>query len=71
MMSEHSSLYDALVAAELDDRPACLACIHRPKRWLGRYRHRLWICICGQAWRTERGPYEKVTWLWRRWPQPT
>lgn len=67
-MAEPGSLYEALVAAEQDDRACCTACIlRRPKRRLRRFRHRLWICTCGQAWLTKRGPYEKVTWLWRRW----
>jgi hypothetical protein len=67
-MSEPNSLYEALVAAEQHDRACCTLCIAwRPKRRLRRFKHRLWICACGQAWRTECGPYEKVTWLWRRW----
>lgn len=67
-MSAGNSLYESLVAAEQDDRACCTTCITgRPKRRLIRFRHRLWVCACGQAWRTERGPYEKVTYLWRRW----
>ena len=67
-MMADDSLLEALLADELDEKPCCtLALAWRPKHRLRRYKHRLWICACGQAWRTKRGPYEKVTWLWRRW----
>lgn len=65
-MSADNSLYEALLASELDDKPACTCCLRRPKYWRGRFRHRLWICIGGHAWRTIYGPGS--TYLWRRWP---
>jgi hypothetical protein len=54
---------------ETSDRPRCRSCLDRPVYWLGRYRHRLWICLCGQAWHTKRGHWEKATWTWKRWPR--
>jgi hypothetical protein len=67
-MSEPGSLYEALVAAEQHDQACCTYWVRwRPRHRLRSFHHRLWLCTCGQAWRTERGPYEKTTWLWRRW----
>lgn len=64
------TLYDDLLDDELDERPACSNCLSfRPKRRLRRFRHRPWICLCGQGWHTKRGRYEKATWVWRRWPR--
>ena len=61
-------LLGALLDDQLHEKPCCTFAAHwRPNRWLRRYRNSLWICTCGEAWRTKRGPYEKVTWLWRRW----
>lgn len=67
-MTADDSLFEVMLAEELDDRPVCGRCLDRPKRWLGRFHNRLWICANGHAWRTKPGRHEAVTWLWRRWP---
>lgn len=67
-MSEPGSLYEALLAAMRDDPACCVSSVRWRPRWRkGRFEHHLWICTCGQAWRTERGNYEATVWLWRRW----
>jgi hypothetical protein len=67
---DYESFEASMLADEIDEHPACMTCVVlRPKHRLGRFRHRLWICLCGQGWHTKRGMYEKATWTWRRWPR--
>lgn len=41
-----------------------------PRLLLRRWRNRLWICTCGQAWRTRLScAYAGCAWLWERWPE--
>lgn len=40
-----------------------------PRRRLGRFLHRLWVCAyCGQAWSTRRDIRDSDALRWRRWP---
>jgi hypothetical protein len=46
-------------AHEIDRHPM-------PKRWLKRYRHRLYICYCGRAF-TTRHDYWQSAYYWQEW----